>query len=51
MAMETVEERMATFMQAGSGWILSRNHAVVLEMVDYQPLGGSLLHRTPERYL
>ena len=36
MAMGTVEERMATFMQAGSVWILSRNHAVVLEMVDYQ---------------
>ena len=28
MAMEAVEERMATFMQAGSGWTLSRNHAL-----------------------
>ncbi|CAH3040626.1 unnamed protein product, partial [Porites lobata] len=48
MAMETVEERMATFMQAGSGWILSRNHAVVLEMVDYQPLGGSSYIELPK---
>ena len=48
MAMETVEERMATFMQAGSGWTLSRNHAVVLEMVDYQPLGGSSYIELPK---
>ena len=48
MAMGTVEERMATFMQAGSGWILSRNHAVVLEMVDYQPLGGSSYIELPK---
>ena len=48
MAMETVEERMATFMQAGSGWRLSRNHALVLEMVDYQPLGGSSYFELPK---
>ena len=48
MAMGTVEERMATFMQAGSRWILSRNHAVVLEMVDYQPLGGSSYIELPK---
>ena len=53
MAMEAVEERMSTFMQAGFGWTLSRNHALVLEMVDYQPLGGrrEFVYRTPERCL
>ena len=48
MAMETVEERMAIFMQAGSGWTLSRNHALVLEMVDYQPFGGSSYLELPK---
>ena len=48
MAMETIEERMATFMQAGSGWTLSRNHALVLEMVDYQPLGGGSYIELPK---
>ena len=48
MAMEAVEERMSTFMQAGSGWTLSRNHALVLEMVDYQPLGGSSYIELPK---
>ena len=41
MAMEMVEERMSTFMQAGSGWVLEENHALVLEMVEYAPIGGS----------
>ena len=27
MAMEAVEERMSSFMQAGSGWTLQKNHA------------------------
>ena len=41
MAMEMVEERMTTFMQAGSGWVLEENHALVLEMIEYAPIGGS----------
>ena len=41
VAMEIVEERMTTFMQAGSGWVLEENNALVLEMVDYNPIGGS----------
>ena len=48
MAMETVEERMSIFMQAGWGWNLDENHALVLEMVDYQPLGGSSYIELPK---
>ena len=48
MAMETVEERMTIFMQAGSGWTLQQNHALVLEMVDYQPLGGGSYIELPK---
>ena len=48
MAMESVEERMSTFMQAGSGWTLQENHALALEMVDYQPLGGSSYVELPK---
>ena len=40
-AMEVVEERMITFAQARSGWTLEEYHALALEMVDYQPIGGS----------
>ena len=40
-AMESVEEQFSTFMQAGSGWILQENHALILEIVDYTPMGGS----------
>ena len=48
MAMESVEERLSTFMQAGSGWTLQENHALILEMVDYQPLGGSSYIKLPK---
>ena len=48
MTMEAVEERMATFMQAGSGWTLQENHALVLEMVDYTPIGGSTYIELPK---
>ena len=48
MAMETVEERMSLFAQAGSGWTLEANNALVLEMVDYQPLGGSTYIELPK---
>ena len=41
IAMKIVEERMSAFMQAGSGWVLEENIALVLEMVDYTPIGGS----------
>lgn len=40
-SMEVLEERMSTFMQAGSGWTLEENHTLALEMVDYEPIGGS----------
>lgn len=48
MAMESVEECLSTFMQAGSGWTLQENHALILEMVDYQPLGGSSYIKLPK---
>ena len=47
-ALETMEERMSTFMQAGSGWILEENNALVLEMVDYNPIGGSTYIELPK---
>ena len=40
-ALETVEERMCLYAQAGSGWTLEENQALVLEMVDYHPIGGT----------
>ena len=40
-AYEVLEERMSEYAQAGSGWILERNNALILEMVNYQPFGGS----------
>ena len=46
--MESVEERLATFMQAGSGWTLHENHALILEMVDFQPIGGSSYIELPK---
>ena len=48
MALETVEERMAIFAQAGSGWTLEGNNALVLEMVDYQPIGGTSYIELPK---
>ena len=47
-AMETVAERMSIFAQAGSGWTLEENHALVLEMTDYQPIGGSSYIELPK---
>ena len=41
MAMEIVEERLTTFMQARLGWVLEENRALVLEITDYAPIGGS----------
>ena len=41
MPMEVLEERMSAFAQAGSGWTLEESHALALEMVDYQPIGGT----------
>ena len=46
--LETIEERMSTFMQAGSGWTLEENNALVLEMVDYQPIGASSYIELPK---
>ena len=46
--MESVEERLSTFMQAGSGWTLYENHALILEMVDFQPIGGSSYIELPK---
>ena len=48
LELETVEERMALFAQAGSGWTLEQNHALVLEMVDYQPIGASSYIELPK---
>ena len=47
-SMEVLEERMSTFMQAGSGWTLEENHALVLEMVNYEPMGGSSYLELPK---
>ena len=47
-AMEAAEERMSSFMQAGSGWVLQENHAIALEMVDYQLIGGSSYIELPK---
>ena len=48
MALETVEQRMAIFAQAGSGWTLEENKALVLEMVEYQPIGASSYIELPK---
>ena len=47
-AMESIEERLSTFMRAGSGWILRENQALSLEMADYKPLGGSSYIQLPK---
>ena len=47
-ALETVEERMTIFAQAGSGWTLEQNQALVLEMVDYRPIGGTSYIELPK---
>ena len=40
IAMELVEERMSTFMDAGSGWQLKENIELILEVDAYNPIGG-----------
>ena len=47
-ALETIEEKMSIFAQAGSGWTLEANQALVLEMTDYQPIGGSTYIELPK---
>ena len=37
-SMEVLQERMSIFAQAGSGWTLQQNHALILEMDTYDPL-------------
>lgn len=39
--MENLEDQFSMFSQSGSGWTLEENHALILEMVEYEPLGGS----------
>ena len=47
-ALETVEERMSLYAQAGSGWTLEENQALVLKMVDYHPIGGTSYIELPK---
>ena len=47
-SMEVLEERMSTFAQAGSGWTFEENHSMILEMVDYEPMGGSSYLQLPK---
>lgn len=47
-SMEVLEERMSTFMKAGSRWTLEENHTLALEMVDYEPIGGSSYLELPK---
>ena len=47
-AMETVGESMSIFAQAGSGWTLEQNQAIILEMTEYQPIGGTSFIELPK---
>ena len=47
-AMETVAESMSIFAQAGSGWTLEGNQALILEMTDYRPIGGTSYIELPK---
>ena len=47
-SMEVLEERMSIFAQAGSGWTLHENHALILEMDTYEPLQGSSYIELPK---
>lgn len=40
-SMEVLEDNMSIFAQSGSGWTLDENQASILEMVHYEPIGGS----------
>lgn len=50
-AMEVLEERLSVFAQARSGWTLDENRALILEKVDYQPIGGSSYLELPNDLL
>lgn len=47
-SMEVLEERMSIFAQAGSGWTLHENHALILEIDTYEPLQGSSYIELPK---
>jgi len=47
-SMEVLEERMSVFVQAGSGWNLHQNQALILEMDAYEPLQGSSYIKLPK---
>jgi len=47
-SLEILEDGMSIFAQSGSGWTLEENHALILEMVDYQPIGGSSYLELPK---
>ena len=47
-ALETVAESMSIFAQAGSGWTLEGNQALILEMTEYRPIGGSSYIELPK---
>ena len=47
-AMETVAESMSIFAQAGSEWTLQANQSIILEITDYQPIGGSSFIELPK---
>ena len=40
-SLENLEDEMSLFAQSGSGWTLEENYALILEIVDYVPLGRS----------
>ena len=50
-AMEVLEERLSVFAQARSGWTLDANRALILEKVDFQPIGGSSYLELPNDLL
>lgn len=47
-SLENVEDEMSLFAQSGSDWILEQNYALILEIVDYLPLGGSSYIELPK---
>ena len=47
-SMEVLEARMSIFVQAGSGWTLHQNHALIPEMGTYEPLQGSSYIELPK---
>lgn len=47
-AMESVEERLSSFIQSGSGWVLQENHSLQLELTEYSPIEGSSYIQLPK---